>query len=325
MYGMEWLLQLKKAIENGKESVSFKADTTDIKFIDKINNALSILPLNSGYNGFLINDFMLNYSSDGSVDLKIKYFQAPPQTKAVEEFAVKFVATSIKSTMTDLEKLIVVHDYVINSVKYDYTFKNRSPYSAMKEKKSVCSGFALLAGKLLEIAKVKQFYVTGDSSDPTTHKMGKHIWNKINLNGLYYNIDFTWDSCCKESNPYIYFCVTDSQISSSHNPNKQQAEIPKSTDQIFFKTLSSNKLSDLEKRILTYVSPGIVYTAPKELSEKIKKPGLYTFSIPMGTNIETFLNNALKPHSSTISRYESQALENNVLKVLQVKLIIHGR
>ena len=268
---------------------------------------------------------MLNYSSDGSVDLKIKYFQAPPQTKAVEEFAVKFVATSIKSTMTDLEKLIVVHDYVINSVKYDYTFKNRSPYSAIKEKKSVCSGFALLAGKLLEIAKVKQFYVTGDSSDPTTHKSGKHIWNKINLNGLWYNIDFTWDSCCKESNPYIYFCVTDSQISSSHKPNKQQAEIPKSTDQIFFKTLSSNKLSDLEKRILTYVSPGIVYTGPKELSEKIKKPGLYTFSIPMGTNIETFLSNALKPHSSTISRYESQALENNVLKVLQVKLIIHER
>jgi len=322
---MEWLLQLKKAIENGKESVSFKADTTDKKFIDKINNALSILPLNSGYNGFLINDFMLNYSSDGSVDLKIKYFQAPPQTKAVEEFAVKFVATSIKSTMTDLEKLIVVHDYVINSVKYDYTFKNRSPYSAIKEKKSVCSGFALLAGKLLEIAKVKQFYVTGDSSDPTTHKSGKHIWNKINLNGLWYNIDFTWDSCCKESNPYIYFCVTDSQIISSHKPNKQQVEIPKSTDQIFFKTLSSNKLSDLEKRILTYVSPGIVYTAPKELTEKIKKPGLYTFSIPMGTNIETFLSNALKPHSSTISRYESQALENNVLKVLQVKLIIHGR
>jgi len=322
---MEWLLQLKKAIENGKESVSFKADTTDKKFIDKINNALAILPLNSGYNGFLINDFMLNYSSDGSVDLKIKYFQAPPQTKAVEEFAVKFVATSIKSTMTDLEKLIVVHDYVINSVKYDYSFKNRSPYSAIKEKKSVCSGFALLAGKLLEIAKVKQFYVTGDSSDPTTHKSGKHIWNKINLNGLWFNIDFTWDSCCKESNPYIYFCVTDSQISSSHKPNKLQAEIPKSTDQIFFKTLSSNKLSDLEKRILTYVSPGIVYTQPKELSEKIKKPGLYTFSIPIGTNLDTFLNNALKPHSSTISRYESQALENNVLKVLQVKLIIHER
>ena len=148
---MEWLLLLKKAIENGKESVSFKADTNDKKFIDKINNALAILPLNSGYNGFLINDFMLNYSSNGSVDLKIKYFQAPPETKAVEEFAIKFVSTSIKSSMTDLEKLIVVHDFIIKSVKYDYSLKNRSPYSAIKEKKSVCSGFALLAGKLLEI------------------------------------------------------------------------------------------------------------------------------------------------------------------------------
>lgn len=322
---MEWLLLLKKAIENGKESVSFKADTNDKKFIDKINNALAILPLNSGYNGFLINDFMLNYSTDGSVDLKIKYFQAPPETKAVEEFAIKFVSTSIKSSMTDLEKLIVVHDFIIKSVKYDYSLKNRSPYSAIKEKKSVCSGFALLAGKLLEIAKVKQFYVTGDSTDPTTHKNGKHIWNKINLNGLWYNIDFTWDSCCKESNPYIYFCVTDSQISSSHKANKLQAEIPKSTDKIFFQTLSPNKLSDLEKRILTYVSPGIVYTGAKELTEKIKKPGLYSFSIPIGTNLDTFLNTALKPLSSTISRYESQALENNVLKVLQVKLIIHER
>jgi transglutaminase/protease-like cytokinesis protein 3 len=150
---------------------------------------------------------MLNYSTDGSVDLKIKYFQAPPETKAVEEFAIKFVSTSIKSSMTDLEKLIVVHDFIIKSVKYDYSLKNRSPYLAIKEKKSVCSGFALLAGKLLEIAKVKQFYVTGDSTDPTTHKNGKHIWNKITLQGMWYNIDFTWDSCCKESNPYIYFCV----------------------------------------------------------------------------------------------------------------------
>jgi len=322
---MEWLLLLKKAIENGNESLSFKADTTDKKFIDKINNALSILPLNTGYYGYLINDFKLNYSSNGSVGLKIKYFQAPPETKAVEEFAVKFVSTSIRSSMTDLEKLIVIHDYIINSVKYDYSFKNRSPYTAIKEKKSVCSGFALLAGKLLDIAKVKQFYVSGDSSDPTTHKSGKHIWNKINLNGLWYNIDFTWNACCKESNPYIYFCVTDSQLSSSHKPNKLQSEIPKSTDQIFFKTLFPNKLSDLEKRVIPYVSPGIVYTMPKELSEKIKKPGLYSFSIPMGTNIETFLGSALKPHSSTISRYESQTLENNVLKVLQVKLIIHGR
>jgi hypothetical protein len=322
---VEWLLQLKKAIESGKESVSFKADTSDKKFIDKINNTLSIIPLNSGYNGFLVNDFILNYSSDGSVDLKIKYFQAPGESKSVEEFASKFVSTSIKSSMTDLEKVIVVHDYIINTVKYDYSLKNRSPYSAIKDRKSVCSGFALLAGKLLEIAKVKQFYVTGDSSDPTTRKMGKHIWNKINLNGYWYNIDFTWDSCCRESNPYIYFCVTDSQISLSHKPNKLQSDIPKSTDQIFFKTLSPNKLSDLEKRVLPYVSPGIVYTQAKELSERIKKPGLYSFSIPLGTNIETFLNSALKPHSSTISRYESQALENNVLKVLQVKLIVHGR
>jgi len=322
---MEWLPIIKRAIENGKESVNFKADTSDKKFKEKINNALSIFPLNSGYHGFLINDFVLNYSSNGSVDLKIKYFQTQTESKAVEEFAKKFVSTSVRSTMTDLEKIIVVHDFIINTVSYDYSFKNRSPYSAIKEKKSVCSGFALLAGKLLEIAKVKQFYVTGDSSDPTTHKMGKHIWNKINLNGFWYNVDFTWDSCSKDSNPYIYFCVTDTQISSSHKPNKLQLDIPKSTEQIFYKTLSPNKISDLEKRIIPFVSPGIVYTGAKELSEKIKKPGLYTFSIPIGTNIETFLNNALKPHSSTISRYESQALENNILKVLQVKLIIHGR
>ncbi len=322
---MEWLLQLKKAIENGKESLSFKADTSDKKFIDKINNTLSVIPLNSGYNGFLVNDFILNYSSDGSVDIKIKYFQSPKESKAVEEFASKFISTSIKSSMTDLEKIIILHDYIINTVKYDHSLKNRSPYSAIKDRKSVCSGFALLAGKLLEIAKVKQFYVAGDSSDPTTHKMGKHIWNKVNLNGNWYNIDFTWDSCCKESNPYIYFCVTDAQISSSHKPNKLQPEIPKSTDQIFFKSLNSNKLSDLEKRLIPHVSPGTIYTQAKELSDRIKKPGLYSFSIPIGTNIETFLNNALKPHSSIISRYESQALENNVLKVLQVKLIIHGR
>lgn len=316
---------LKNAILSQKESLRFTADTGDKKFPDRVKVAMETLSLHLGYTGFLIQDFAITYSSNGSVDMKIHYFQSAKESKAVEDAALQWIAKNLQSSQTDLEKLILIHDFVINSVHYDYTYKNRSPYLAWKEKKAVCTGFALLGGRLLELAGCKQMYVTGDSTDPNTRKTDKHIWNKVHLRGHWYNVDFTWDSCCKTTNPYIYFCVTDSQLFKSHRPLKTQTGIPKSTDKPFFKQIDIKTLTEKERKILPFVSPGLMFTKPQELTSHVKKTGVYSFSLPLSTHLNPFLSSALQPLSAMISGYEAQTLENNVLGVLQVKLTIHGR
>ncbi len=134
---------LKNAILSQKESLRFTADTGDKKFPERVKVATETLSLHLGYTGFLIQDFAITYSSNGSVDMKIHYFQSAKESKAVEDAALQWIAKNLQSTQTELEKLILIHDFVVKSVQYDYTYKNRSPYLAWKEKKAVCTGFAL--------------------------------------------------------------------------------------------------------------------------------------------------------------------------------------
>jgi hypothetical protein len=322
---LEWMPIIKKAVQDGKESVKFTAKTTEKKFPEQVKNAMEFIAFNGGYSGFLINNYNMTYSSDGNVSVDIKYFQSRQQSIAVEEAVKKQIPLLTTSTMSELEKLIAIHDYIIKNISYDHSYTNRSPFLALKEKKSVCSGFALLAGRFLHHAGIKQFYICGDSHQPGEKKSEKHIWNKVFVNNSWFNVDFTWDSCSREINPYNYFCTTDLQLKKTHQPEKKQVDIPESSQDLFYKKIMNKTLSKSEKSILNYIYPGQILKDPKELSLQIKNPGNYNFSVPLGTDIGKFLKSAIEPLNKIVSGFESSYHNNEVLNVVQVKLIVMGR
>ena len=322
---LEWMPIIKKAVQDGKESVKFTAKTTEKKFPEQVKNAMEFISFNGGYSGFLINNYNMTYSSDGDVSIDIKYFQSRQQTLAVEEAVKKQIPLLISNGMSDLEKLIAIHDYIIKNISYDHSYTNRSPFFALKDKKSVCSGFALLGGRFLHHAGIKHFFICGDSRQPGENRTEKHIWNKVNIRNDWYNVDFTWDSCSRDVNPYNYFCTTDSQLKKTHQPEKKQIDIPESPQELFYKKIINKTLSKEEKRILKYIYPGQILKDPMELTLQIKNAGNYNFSVPIGTDISKFLNSAIQPLSKIVSSIESSYFNNEVLNVIQVKLIVLGR
>jgi hypothetical protein len=132
----------------------------------------------------------------------------------------------IKSNMTDLEKELAIHDYLILNTKYDsVSLVNlrssdncHSAYGALVQGTAVCDGYAKAMEIMLNMVGVECITVTGFSYSYESRPIG-HAWNIVNIDGDYYHMDVTsddWDGDVMELN-HNFFNISDKQIASSHN------------------------------------------------------------------------------------------------------------
>ena len=101
-----------------------------------------------------------------------------------EEEADQIIAQA-PDGMSDKQKLLWIHDYIVTHCEYDRSLSKFDAYNVIVEKTAVCQGYSLafryLAGRLGVDAKI----VTSDTM--------KHAWNLVKLDDSYYHIDCTWD------------------------------------------------------------------------------------------------------------------------------------
>ncbi len=130
------------------------------------------------------------------------YEQEQELTAKVNE-ALDGMALSGKS---DYEKVKAIHDYICDTVNYDfdnledenYTLKYTA-YAALCNNTAVCQGYAVAFYRMCKEAGLPVRIITG------TGNGAAHAWNivKIGSNtraaGDYYNIDCTWDGQDKET------------------------------------------------------------------------------------------------------------------------------
>lgn len=160
--------------------------------------------------------------------------QVVQMRKEVDKRAGEIIKAIVKPGMTDIEKEIAIHDYVIKNARYDYDNyqKNKIPdqsytaYGILIKKTGVCQGYAIAMHKLLNMAGIETKYITG------TAKGVPHAWSLVRIEGDYYHIDTTLNDPVtfingkrKEVIQYDYFNVTDQQISKDHTWEK--AKYPK--------------------------------------------------------------------------------------------------
>lgn len=124
------------------------------------------------------------------------------------------VVNGASAYSTDAEREKYVHDYFLNNCTYDLNAPlNQSSYSALVNGVSVCAGYArAMQNAMLELG-IPCYYCTG------TAQGGDHAWNIIYLDQEYYHVDLSWNDNLSETydtNAYIYYNLTDNEISSDH-------------------------------------------------------------------------------------------------------------
>ena len=129
---------------------------------------------------------------------------------------------------SEYEKAKLIYDYICRNVKYDYNpvydQRKRSAYAALTgEKKTVCSGFALLFYRLALEFDLDARYVRGKSYPGYTDRT--HAWNIVRIDGKYYLADTTFDQQDKNARKeYKWFLKGSAALikEGSHIPAKTQ-------------------------------------------------------------------------------------------------------
>ncbi len=104
-------------------------------------------------------------------------------------------------------KIKAVYDYICQHTSYDYDNLNDqdyklkyTAYAALVDGKAVCQGYALLFYRMALELGIDNRIVSG------TGNQEPHGWNIVEINGLYYNADTTWDA---GQSAYSYFLKCD--------------------------------------------------------------------------------------------------------------------
>ena len=86
------------------------------------------------------------------------------------------------------DKIKNVHDYLCNTISYDYSYQEYTIYSALIKHTSVCEGYADSFKAIMDAMGIPCETVTGYKNGS-----GPHKWNNVMIDGQWYHIDCTWD------------------------------------------------------------------------------------------------------------------------------------
>lgn len=92
----------------------------------------------------------------------------------------------ITEDMSDAEKALIVHDYIVTNCAYDHDHESYSAYDCLVNKSSVCQGYTLAYIYVMrDILGIECSAVFSDSEN--------HLWNYLKIDGEWYHVDLTAD------------------------------------------------------------------------------------------------------------------------------------
>ena len=239
---------------------------------------------------------------------------------------------------TDVEKFRAIYTWVCNNVKADIKqenkiFKKKRKYkndslrflkwnnyylktvfsTLLKEKETMCTGYAYLIKELAYFANIKCEIINGYGrsviSNVNQLEIANHSWNAVKLNEKWYLCDATWSSGYTIGNLFIndyndgYFLTDPELFSKSHYPIQE-------------KWLLTNESSTSE-----FVSSPLVYSetfqhkiipiSPKKMIIRSKSNCKINFQFKSLTNSENLSVSLIKFNGNKLIPFEINDLKHH--------------
>jgi len=198
--------------------------------LDIINNILLENPLlDYGYKGANGSIYTNNLSKSATMVINFDYEYSKEymekMKKEVEDKSKEVISKIIKSGMTEKDKELEIHNYIVNNSKYDSRlFSGNMPnesyldYGILINGVGVCDSYAKAIYRLLNIAGIECIYVAGDAYNG--NEIIPHAWNIVKVEGKFFHVDATWDDPISKDGRDIlsfdYFNISDDIISKDH-------------------------------------------------------------------------------------------------------------
>lgn len=174
------------------------------------------------------------------VELKLLYAYPPEDVIAMRETMISkasdIIGEIIKPGMSDYEKVLAVHDYIIKNSRYDsfnadndtVPAEEHEAYGVLVDGSGVCDSYAKAVKLLLDKAGVQCMLVEGNKAGALVQSPGttEHAWNIVKIDGEYYHIDTTWDDVSEDRDStelvYHYLNLNDEELQKTHVWNRSK-------------------------------------------------------------------------------------------------------
>lgn len=103
----------------------------------------------------------------------------------IYEQEISYVTSLVSPSLSDAEKALFVHDYMVSSFSYDESATNFDAFSLFKERTGVCQAYSLAYMAVLRELGIEAVMVTSDEM--------VHAWNLVKIDGEWYHVDLSFD------------------------------------------------------------------------------------------------------------------------------------
>ena len=185
----------------------------DEKKLSLINNFVH--PFNS------FKTISFTYNDQGRFSLIIEHIYTEEEITKINYIVDNKIKELIIDTMTNEEKVKIIHDYIIDNTTYDTlktenihddTYKSNTAYGVLIQGYGICSGYSDAISIFLNKLNIENYKISNDT----------HIWNLVYLNGVWSHLDATWDDPISKFNENrdTYFLINyDELVNLDDNTN----------------------------------------------------------------------------------------------------------
>lgn len=214
----EILKLLLSTMKDNKGSCSFNVENEELinskRWMAKLGGITDIsvdeTKVSDGYNVYVSLKYMDNYPIIAAYEKNDMTGLTDRQLELLNAY-YNIIAQIIKNDMSDYEKELAVHDYLVQNTEYIENTGNTdsgnemSAYGAIIQKKAGAAGFAESFKTILDMSGVDCQVITGTKEEVS------YTWNIVRIDGEWYHVDVAGDKG-SDGISHKYFNVSDVEM-----------------------------------------------------------------------------------------------------------------
>lgn len=176
----------------------------DDNLLSQMNNFVNV------YNSF--KSLKTTFSTSGKVTISVNKIYSESDIIIIEDALDLIERTLYLDAVTEYDKILAIHDYIVNTTKYNLEDENKigtvssTAIGVLVKNLATCNGYTDTASLLLDRINIPNVRISND----------KHIWNLVYTNGKWLHLDTTWDdpvnSLEKDILSHDYFLKTTTEF-----------------------------------------------------------------------------------------------------------------
>ncbi len=203
------------------------------------------------------------YDHASSVEVLPEYLFDKKKIKTHQQAMKARVEKLIRPAMglNKRDQLQYIHDFICQNVQYDKLKKQYSHeiIGPLGQGVGVCEGIAKTVKVLCDALNIGCIIAIAEAN-PDKQIKYRHAWNIVELDGVTYHLDATFDNSLSHDDEirYDYFLQDDAHIFRDHEPLVWSVPACHSQDRFYYreKKLSFTRMEDVQKRAAQAVKKG---------------------------------------------------------------------